>query len=200
MLNYGAPEGIGGVASYWMCFLQQAGGKLYGEDGMPAFNNEAGIAGLQVMVDLMPYTDPGSISYVGINDATNVLLAGNASMMMNWPFMWKPAQDPANSKIVGKLAGALLPAGPAGTASIDGTDAWTIAATQPNPEQAQEADRVLSRSRGAEAAGASTPAGCRSGSPCWRIRRYRRRAERGGRTGAGAASLRQLTSRPTTPR
>jgi multiple sugar transport system substrate-binding protein len=138
VLNYGAPEGIGGVASYWMCFLQQAGGKLYGEDGLPAFNSEEGIAGLQVMVDLMPHTDPGSISYVGINDATNVLLAGNASMMMNWPFMWKPAQDPANSKIVGKLAGALLPAGPAGTASIDGTDAWTIAATSPNPEKAQK--------------------------------------------------------------
>jgi multiple sugar transport system substrate-binding protein len=138
VLNYGAPEGIGGVASYWMCFLQQAGGKLYGEDGMPAFNSEEGIAGLQTMVDLMPSTDPGSISYVGINDATNVLLAGKASMMMNWPFMWKPAQDPANSQIVGKLAGALLPAGPAGTASIDGTDAWTIATTSPNPEKAQK--------------------------------------------------------------
>ena len=135
-LNYGAPEGIGGVASYWMCFLQQAGGKLYGEDGLPAFNNEAGIAGLQAMIDLMPYTDPGSLSYVGINDATNVLLAGNAAMMMNWPFMWKPAQDPANSKIVGKLGGALLPAGPAGTASIDGTDAWTIAATSRNQDLA----------------------------------------------------------------
>jgi multiple sugar transport system substrate-binding protein len=135
-LNYGAPEGIGGVASYWMCFLQQAGGKLYGEDGLPAFNDEAGIAGLQAMIDLMPYTDPGSLSYVGINDATNVLLAGNAAMMMNWPFMWKPAQDPANSKIVGKLGGALLPAGPAGTASIDGTDAWTIAATSKNQDLA----------------------------------------------------------------
>jgi ABC-type glycerol-3-phosphate transport system substrate-binding protein len=139
VLNYGDPAGIGGVASYWMCFLQQAGGKLYGEDGMPAFNNEAGVASLQVMVDLMNAgTDPGSISYVGINDATNVLLAGKASMMMNWPFMWKPAQDPQNSKIVGKLAGALLPAGPAGTASIDGTDAWTITTTSQHPDLAQK--------------------------------------------------------------
>jgi len=46
------------------------------------------------MVDLMPATDPGSISYSGINDATNVLLAGRASMMMNWPFMWNAGQDP----------------------------------------------------------------------------------------------------------
>jgi multiple sugar transport system substrate-binding protein len=138
VLNYGEPAGIGGVASYWMCFLQQAGGKLYNEDGSPAFNSEAGVAGLQMMIDLMPYTDPGSISYVGINDATNVMTAGKAAMMMNWPFMWKPAQDPATSKIVGKLGGALLPAGPAGSASIDGTDAWTITKTSKNPDLAQK--------------------------------------------------------------
>jgi multiple sugar transport system substrate-binding protein len=134
VLNYGAPEGIGGVTSYWMVFLQQAGGKMYDDNGLPAFNNEAGVSALQLMMDLMPYTDPGSISYVGINDATNVLTAGQASMMMNWPFMWVPAQDPETSKIVGKVQTAVLPAGPAGTASIDGTDAYTIAANSPNPE------------------------------------------------------------------
>jgi multiple sugar transport system substrate-binding protein len=138
VLNYGEPAGIGGVASYWMCFLQQAGGKLYKEDGTPAFADEAGIAGLQTMIDLVPFSDPGSISYVGINDATNVMTAGKASMMMNWPFMWKPAQDPASSKIVGKLGGALLPAGPAGSASIDGTDAWTITKTSKNPDLARK--------------------------------------------------------------
>ena len=138
VLNYGAPEGIGGVASYWMCFLQQAGGKLYGEDGMPAFNNEAGVDSLQVMVDLMESTDPGSISYVGINDATNVFSAGQASMMMNWPFMWKPANDPASSKVVGQVGSAILPAGPAGSASIDGTDAYTITKLSPNPDLSRQ--------------------------------------------------------------
>jgi len=127
VLDYGDSAGIGGTASYWMCFLQQAGGKMYAEDGMPVFNNDAGVDALQIMLDLMKLgTDPGSISYSGINDATNVLLSGRASMMMNWPYMWKPAQDPKQSKIVGKLGGAMLPAGPAGTASIDGTDAWTM--------------------------------------------------------------------------
>lgn len=138
VLNYGAPEGIGGVASYWMCFLQQAGGRMYKEDGMPDFYNDAGIQALQVMIDLMPYTDPGSISYVGINDATNVFTAGQASMMMNWPFMWVPANDPASSKIVGKVGSAILPAGPVGSASIDGTDAYTIAKLSPNPELARQ--------------------------------------------------------------
>ncbi|MFN8491112.1 MAG: extracellular solute-binding protein [Caldilineaceae bacterium] len=138
VLNYGAPEGIGGVASYWMCFLQQAGGKLYDDKGQPAFNNEAGVAALQMMVDLMPFTDPGSLSYVGINDATNVFSSGQAAMMMNWPFMWKPANDPATSKVVGKIGSAVLPAGSAGTASIDGTDAYTITKLSPNPKAARQ--------------------------------------------------------------
>jgi multiple sugar transport system substrate-binding protein len=123
-----------------MVFLQQAGGRLYGDDGAPAFNDAPGIEALQLMVDMYTNgsTDPGSISYIGINDATNILTAGNASMMMNWPFMWKPASDPATSKIVGKLGTAVLPAGSAGTASIDGTDAWTIANTSASPELAMK--------------------------------------------------------------
>jgi multiple sugar transport system substrate-binding protein len=59
-------------------------------------------------------------------------------MMMNWPFMWKGAQDPSSSKIVGKLNSAVLPAGPAGTASIDGTDAYTITKLSPNPDMARQ--------------------------------------------------------------
>jgi multiple sugar transport system substrate-binding protein len=140
VLNYGAPEGIGGVASYWMVFLQQAGGKMYGDDGMPDFYNDAGLGALNLMVDMFKdgSTDPGSISYVGINDATNVLTSGGASMMMNWPFMWKPANDPESSQIVGKLGSAILPAGPVTTASIDGTDAWTITATSAAPDKAMD--------------------------------------------------------------
>ena len=138
VLNYGAPEGIGGVASYWMVFLQQAGGRLYDEAGKPDFDNEAGVSALQVMLDLVPYTDPGSIGYVGIGDATSVFSSGNAAMMLNWPFMWVPANDPASSAIAGQVGAALNPAGPAGTASIDGTDAYTITATSPNPELARK--------------------------------------------------------------
>ncbi|MGD9710900.1 MAG: sugar ABC transporter substrate-binding protein [Thermomicrobiales bacterium] len=134
VLNYGAPEGIGGVASYWMVFLQQAGGKMYGDDGMPVFNDSAGIDALQLMIDLMPFTEPSSIANVGINDATNVLTSGTASMMMNWPFMYRAAEDPETSLIVGQLGTSILPAGEAGSASIDGTDAWTIASNSPNQD------------------------------------------------------------------
>jgi multiple sugar transport system substrate-binding protein len=52
--------------------------------------------------------------------------------------MWKPANDPASSKVVGKVGAAILPAGSAGSASIDGTDAYTITKLSPNPEGARK--------------------------------------------------------------
>jgi multiple sugar transport system substrate-binding protein len=136
--NYGAPRGVGGVASYWMAFLQQAGGTMYGEDGFPVFDQQPGHDALQLMIDLMPFTAPISLTSAGIIDATAALKTEQASMMMNWPFMWKDAQDPIMSRLPGKLGGAVLPAGPAGTASIDGSDAWSIAASSDDPLLALE--------------------------------------------------------------
>jgi multiple sugar transport system substrate-binding protein len=134
VLNYGETAGIGSLATYWMVFLQQAGGRLWDESGQPAFNTPEGVDALQVMIDLMPFTDPGAITYIGINDATNIFKSGNAAMMLNWPFMWVPANDPETSAIAGQIGTAVNPAGPAGTASIDGTDAYTITVDSPNPE------------------------------------------------------------------
>jgi multiple sugar transport system substrate-binding protein len=135
--NYGAPEGIGGTANIWMAYLQQAGGTMYKEDGSVAFDTNEGVDALQLILDLWEAgTEPGSISYVGIADTTNVFTSGKASMMMNWPFTWKPANDPEQSQIAGQLGSAVLPAGPAGTASIDGTDAFTVPLKSRDPELA----------------------------------------------------------------
>ena len=151
VLNYGAPEGIGGVASYWMAFLQQAGGTMYDADGQPAFNNAGrrrGAAGDD---------GPDALHGPGVHQLRGhqrrdqrVLGRATPRMMLNWPFMWVPANDPASSTIAGQVGAALNPAGPAGTASIDGTDAYTITKLSPDPELAREAHRVLPRPRGPE--------------------------------------------------
>lgn len=139
VLNFGDPAGVGGTASYWMVFLQQAGGTMYGPDGMPAFNTPEGVDALQFMIDLQKAGgDPASISYVGINDAASVFLSGNASMMFNWPLTYAQAQKPDQSSIAGKVGAAVLPAGPAGTASLDGADSWSIANTTKNQELAAQ--------------------------------------------------------------
>ena len=103
MLNYGAPEGIGGVASYWMAFLQQAGGTMYGDDGMPVFNDAPGVDALQLMIDLMPFTDPSSISNVGINDATNVLNGWHRVDDDELALHVDRRAEPGNIAIVGEL-------------------------------------------------------------------------------------------------
>ena len=139
--NYGTPGGIGGVASYFMVFLQQAGGTMYMGDGRAAFNTHAGLEALQCMVDLMPFTHPSSLSLTSINGATAAFMNGEASMMMNWPFMWDPLNDRQTSPLTGKVQTSLLPAGPAGTASIDGADAWTISA---KTKQQDLATRLIS--------------------------------------------------------
>lgn len=139
--NYGTPGGIGGAASYFMVFLQQAGGTMYDEDGRAAFNSDQGAEALQYMVDLMPYTHPSSLSMTSINGATAAFMNGEASMMMNWPFMWDPLNDRQTSPLAGKVQTSLLPAGPAGTASIDGADAWTISAAT---KQQDLATRLIS--------------------------------------------------------
>ena len=135
--NYGVPEGVGGTANYWMVYLQQAGGQMYDESGQPVFNDAAGVDAVQFMVDLWNAgTEPGSISYTGVADTTNVFTSGKAAMMMNWPFTWKPASDPATSKIAGKLGSAVLPAGEAGTASVDGGDAFSVTTSAKDPDLA----------------------------------------------------------------
>ncbi len=138
VMPYGWVPGIGGVASFWMIYLQQAGGQMYGADGMPVFNDTPGVDALQLMLDIHKYSDPGTISYADINEATNVLTSGKASMMMNWPFTWVAVQDPKTSKVAGQVETSILPAGPAGTASIDGTDVWTIPSTSVDPELARQ--------------------------------------------------------------
>ncbi len=137
VLNYGETAGIGSVATYWLVFLQQAGGHLWDASGQPDFDTPEGVESLQFMIDLMKFTDPAAITYVGINDATNVFTNGSAAMMLNWPFMWVPANGP-DSPIAGQVGAAINPAGPAGTASIDGTDAYTITKTSANPELARQ--------------------------------------------------------------
>ena len=42
-INLAAPAGIGGAASYWMVFLQQAGGTMYDDNGAPIFDDAPGV-------------------------------------------------------------------------------------------------------------------------------------------------------------
>lgn len=132
--NYGVASGIGSSASNWMALLQQAGGTMYDADGAVAFDDAPAVDALQLLIDLLPWTAPGSLVHASVVEATVEFKTGRASMMMNWPFMWQGLSGDASSAVQYRLGSAILPAGPAGTASIDGADSWSVALASKAPE------------------------------------------------------------------
>jgi multiple sugar transport system substrate-binding protein len=118
--------GSGGLMSHWLVFFLQAGGELFGPNGRPTFVTDAGVAAIDMLKRLLPYSDPDSLRHKSIIDASAVFMRGNAAMMFNWAVMHRSLVDPRLSDVAAHVSTGILPAGPAGTASIDSGDGWTI--------------------------------------------------------------------------
>ncbi len=137
MMPWGAPAGIGSVTSYWMAFLQQAGGTMYNEAGQPVFNDAPGVDALQLMIDLMPSMTGDSITNIDTNAVAFRMQYDGAAMTMTFPAFWEVMNGfaPAGE---GKIVPAVMPAGPENNATVNAVDAWTMASLSPNPERAME--------------------------------------------------------------
>lgn len=59
----------------------------------------------------------GAVSYDNA-DAHNMFMQGKAAMVINWPYMYSLANDPAQSKVAGKFAVAPQPAGKERTSAV----------------------------------------------------------------------------------
>jgi multiple sugar transport system substrate-binding protein len=122
----GQTGGSGGVMSHWLIFLLQGGGELFDLDGRPAFVSDSGLAAVDMLQQLLTYSDPLAIRHKSIIDASAVFMRGDAAMMMNWPVMYRSLDNPTISRAAGNITTGVLPAGPTGTASIDTGDGWTL--------------------------------------------------------------------------
>ena len=89
MMPWGAPAGIGSVTSYWMAFLQQAGGTMYDDAGQPVFNDAPGVDALQLMIDLMASLTRDSITNVDTNSVAFRMQSDGAAMTMTFPAFWE---------------------------------------------------------------------------------------------------------------
>ena len=136
-MPYGAPAGIGGVASIWMAFLQQAGGRLYDDAGQPVFDDAPGVDALQFMLDLMPMTRPESLTELSYRNTAQLMTVDSAALTFSFPAFWEDLNGGAPPG-EGKFIPAVMPKGPETNATIAGVDAWTIAATSPNPDLTQQ--------------------------------------------------------------
>ena len=84
------------------------GGEMFSSDGAPAMASPEGIDALRFMLELGKYSPPG---YAGFNadEVSAHLLQSTAAMSINWPAWISAMDDPAQSKVVGKIEFAIMP-------------------------------------------------------------------------------------------
>ncbi len=98
------------VVTDFMAILWAFGGAILNADGDPAVDSDDSIAALRFMIELGKYSPPG---YAGFNadEVSAHLLQGTAAMSINWPAWIAAMDDPARSKVAGKIAFAPVPSG-----------------------------------------------------------------------------------------
>ena len=95
------------------------GGKLFkAGTAQPAFNEEAGIKTIELMKSMLPYMTPNALAS-NSDDVMNQFQQGKAAMGVLWASRAARMDDPAASKIVGKMefvaAPAVMPGGKSAT-------------------------------------------------------------------------------------
>lgn len=137
MAPWGAPAGIGGVTSYWMAFLQQAGGVMWDEAGQPAFDDAPGVDALQLMIDLMPSMTGDTLSNIDTTAVAFRMQYDGMAMFMTFPSSWEVMNGgaaPGTEKVIP----AVMPKGPENNATVNAVDGWTLASTSQNPDLAMQ--------------------------------------------------------------
>ena len=96
------------VVADFMPLLWAFGGDVLDSSGKPAVDSAAAIEALRFMVELGKYSPPG---YAGFNadEVSAHLLQSTAAMSINWPAWIAAMDDPAKSKVVGKIGFIPIP-------------------------------------------------------------------------------------------
>ncbi|RZJ59312.1 MAG: extracellular solute-binding protein, partial [Acidovorax sp.] len=113
-------EGIGALASRgqaghqavhaWLLHLNPLGGSVFDDQWRARFNDKAGIAALKFLQEVVA-TGPAGIAGYGQGESNTAFLQGQAAMYLDSTSIAGLVNDPAKSKIVGKVSWALHPMG-----------------------------------------------------------------------------------------
>jgi multiple sugar transport system substrate-binding protein len=111
------------------------GGKFLDDSGKPAFNSGGGVQALEFMHQTIVdgLSNPTSTQSLE-EDVRRVFSAGQASMALNWTYMYGLANDPKESQIGGDVAVLQTPSGPAGRPGVNGSMALALAAGSQNQD------------------------------------------------------------------
>lgn len=96
------------VVTDFMPLFWAFGAEMFDANWTPTLNSPQGITALKFMLELGQLSPPGYVSF-NADEVTAHLLQGTAAMSINWP-AWIPAvDDPAKSRVVGKIAFGQIP-------------------------------------------------------------------------------------------
>jgi multiple sugar transport system substrate-binding protein len=108
----------------FMALFWAFGAEMFSPEGSPAVASAEGVAALAFMLELGKYTPPGYAGY-NADEVAAHLLQSSAVMSINWPSWISAMDDPAKSKITGKIEFTAMPSGARpGVASLG---AWLLA-------------------------------------------------------------------------
>jgi len=103
------------------------GGTFLDDSGKPAFNQGGGVQAVEFMrqsvVDKL--SNPGSTQSLE-EDVRRVFSAGQASMALNWTYMYGLADDPKQSQVAGDVAVLQTPKGTQGRPGVNGSMALAV--------------------------------------------------------------------------
>lgn len=113
-------EGIGALTSRgqvghqcvhaWLLHLNPLGGKVFDAQWQPTFHQEAGVAALQLLKEIVE-TGPAGIPDFGLIESQNAFLRGQSAMYLDSTSIFGPVKQAEVSKIDGKVSYALHPKG-----------------------------------------------------------------------------------------
>jgi len=116
----------------WINLLWGHGGDLFGKDGEPVFNSEAGVAATQQFIDLLlkhEIVPTGAAAYVE-QSASDSFKQGNSAMLPLWWWVRSQLTDPEESTVTDEQLGVVALPSVAGAERTTFTNTWIFGVTE----------------------------------------------------------------------
>jgi multiple sugar transport system substrate-binding protein len=148
--RYGFLADMGSTDGAYQNFLKVLllnGGTMYGPDNTPVFNNGAGIDALNRLVGLLrtdKVMSPSSLQITHSADLSTAFANGGAGIVFNWPLQYAAAIAPG-ALGAANIGNAILPGIAVKSASIDGSEGFSINNFSKNKQAALKWLQYVSR-------------------------------------------------------
>ena len=116
--------------------VANGGGSIIEADGTISINNPQAIAAFERAKGWVKGIAPEAVTTYNEPSSLNDFIAGSAAFMRNWPYAYAASNDPAQSKIAGKVGVSLLPKGDGDQArNADCLGGWQMMVVKYSKEQ-----------------------------------------------------------------